>query len=970
MKDRFLALEASAGSGKTFAIAVRYIELFLSGANSSEILALTFTRKATAQMKERIIDTFLNLQDKEAEQLELAKALNIDKAKLSNQKTNPLIKLRDENLKRFLNSEIKIFTFDAFFSLILRSFALKFGINSNFLTVDDLSDIVKREFQKELEKDREALDEVVEYLYFDTNLDRFLITLEYFYSQMNFTKKSSPYPNLEHLNRSLKKLEGFLKNSISNLEIELSQATTKTAISDLSKTINQASKLIDELKQSPKELLGRPFIQRETLNYSTFKKIYEVDRSIDSLVGEIKEELRRYFNELEEYKLYKLSKVLDLYKRAKSNIYSRLNTLTFGDLSTLVFNLLSDEEVINTIYFRLDSRINHILIDEFQDTSVKQYQILKPLISEILAGYGQKGVGSFFYVGDIKQSIYRFRDGKKELFNILANEYKQIEKKNLDYNYRSYKAIVSFVNAVFKDKIDGYTIQKIPQNKDFKDTLQEDIEKNRALLKESKTNPYFNVEGDEYGYIKIQEVENAKENLLKEAVAKVEFLLENGASPEQIAILCWKNKEIDELSVLLKEKKIPFNSESSELLVCHPLVFAILEYARYLVTKEEIYKESLKRITGKTHKFITLDKKKSTMENINYIREQLGIGLEDSNVLKLIEIASEYKDISELAFSKIAVKKDESKEKGINLLTFHKSKGLEYNHVIICDKNSRDTADFNEFIYEYDSQNGWEIKLRVSGREFVDNSYKELSEKIALLNREELLNILYVGFTRAKKSLIILKSDNSSSLLSFKKDKEALLELEDFEFGMVLKDIISSKEEGGAQKKIELAKVERQKIKDLKEEPLDSNIHAINYGIALHYTLQMSGDFTKDLIEKAVQKSKSRYGKFLQEDDFADIKRRVFSLCDNVKFKELLNGSEIYKERSIKVGGKFIRLDLLLVKESEVIVVDYKSGLGFVEANQEQVSFYKEVLASFYKDKIIKAYIIRLLEDEVRINLV
>lgn len=196
--------------------------------------------------------------------------------------------------------------------------------------------------------------------------------------------------------QKFKKAREFLKNSISNLEIELSQATTKTAISDLSKTINQASKLIDELKQSPKELLGRPFIQRETLNYSTFKKIYEVDRSIDSLVGEIKEELRRYFNELEEYKLYKLSKVLDLYKRAKSNIYSRLNTLTFGDLSTLVFNLLSDEEVINTIYFRLDSRINHILIDEFQDTSVKQYQILKPLISEILAGYGQKGVGSFF----------------------------------------------------------------------------------------------------------------------------------------------------------------------------------------------------------------------------------------------------------------------------------------------------------------------------------------------------------------------------------------------------------------------------------------------------------------------------------------------------------------------------------------------------------------------------------------------
>ena len=85
------------------------------------------------------------------------------------------------------------------------------------------------------------------------------------------------------------------------------------------------------------------------------------------------------------------------------SLNKRLNSLAFSDVTRLVYELLRGGETdAQMLYFRLDGRINHLLIDEFQDTNVAQYEIMRPLIEEIVAGYGQNGLGSFFYVGDVK----------------------------------------------------------------------------------------------------------------------------------------------------------------------------------------------------------------------------------------------------------------------------------------------------------------------------------------------------------------------------------------------------------------------------------------------------------------------------------------------------------------------------------------------------------------------------------------
>ena len=164
------ALSASAGSGKTFALTIRYLVLIFKGVMPNKILALTFTRKAAAEMENRIIETFLGLKKYspntpnkerkfEAEKEELLNMLNLSE--------DELIKKRDDLKERLLNSDIKISTFDSFFSTILKSFALNFGINPNYEIENNdasLRQIIDKEFIKKIAKNQIFLDEISSFI--------------------------------------------------------------------------------------------------------------------------------------------------------------------------------------------------------------------------------------------------------------------------------------------------------------------------------------------------------------------------------------------------------------------------------------------------------------------------------------------------------------------------------------------------------------------------------------------------------------------------------------------------------------------------------------------------------------------------------------------------------------------------------------------------------------------------------------
>ncbi|MGE0050175.1 MAG: UvrD-helicase domain-containing protein, partial [Arcobacter sp.] len=198
------------------------------------------------------------------------------------------------------------------------------------------------------------------------------------------------------------------------------------------------------------------------------------------------------------------------------------NYLEFNDISNLVYELLSTKIDKDFLYFRLDSTYSHILMDEFQDTSLLQYKILEPLIKEILSGDTTK-FKTFFYVGDTKQSIYRFRGGKRELFDYVANTNKVLEVEVLNTNYRSCENIISYVNSLFLNLVN------------YEYYEQESVAKD--------------------GYVEVFEDEALdEEEKFVNIAKKIEELINLGVNPNDISILTYTNDDVLSLYYYLKQK--------------------------------------------------------------------------------------------------------------------------------------------------------------------------------------------------------------------------------------------------------------------------------------------------------------------------------------------------------------------------------------------------------------------------------
>lgn len=383
--EPFLALEASAGSGKTFALSVRFVALVLMGAKINEILALTFTNKATSEMKERVFKTFLEFDvlengENKAECNELMKMLGKSK--------DELIALREKCKEEFLRSKLNIYTFDSFFSQIIRSFALNLGLMSDFDIIES-QDSYKNFIAK---LDEEELRALAYYIVQTKSKSDFLQNLESLYERSCEIKsiQNAHFPNKTFLEKSL---SGFItyarnlstdKNYQKNFEFEnIEDFFTKPIVCDLDK--KYFVKVIDS-----------EFLQKR---------------------AEFLQSAKEYFTQMENYRISMLAKLLKHFKEARNENNAKQNALTFSDIALKTYELISDETNKDLIYFRLDGYISHLLIDEFQDTNVLQYQILKPIIAELVSGEGVKKTEAFF-MWAIKSKVYMVLEGVKKSFSI------------------------------------------------------------------------------------------------------------------------------------------------------------------------------------------------------------------------------------------------------------------------------------------------------------------------------------------------------------------------------------------------------------------------------------------------------------------------------------------------------------------------------------------------------------------------
>ncbi len=462
---------ASAGSGKTFHLAVNYLaRLFISKYQYRKILAVTFTNKATAEMKGRILDQLHNLASGEKSEY-LPRLIELTGKKEE--------KLRDE-AREILTSilhdytRFSVCTIDAFFQRIIRAFARESGLNSGFNIELDYTMILAS-----------AVDEMIRASSSDPALSGWLI--EYIMSNLGEEKSWNIREGILSLSGELfrEKFKILSADEISNLE------NKEFLLSYIRKLKTQKSEFENKLFQLGRKGLG--FITEYNLTddmfYNRSRGVPGFIRSLasgkltglnekvraavadsprwstgpipkqlsDAITGGldsvIRSAIEHYDGNIRNYRsinsilanIYALGILSDVMKKIHEVAFSN-NTFLISDSAELL-SLIIEGDQTPFIYEKTGSTYENFMIDEFQDTSVLQWKNFDPLIKNSMSEGHDNLV-----VGDIKQSIYRFRNSDWTILgNLLEKEVdnQRIKSCSLNTNYRSALNIIRFNNSLF-----------------------------------------------------------------------------------------------------------------------------------------------------------------------------------------------------------------------------------------------------------------------------------------------------------------------------------------------------------------------------------------------------------------------------------------------------------------------------------------------------------------------------------------
>ncbi len=900
--ERNLAYEASAGSGKTFMLVVRYLSLLFMGADPAKILALTFTNKAAGEMQERIMTTLGELESRD--ELEaIARNTALSKAEI--------LQKKDTVLRRFLKSHTKIMTIDSFFTKILRKFSLYVALMPDFETLSSQHEIkLLEQFLKEVEVSNNRRRLIALSLESKKRLFDLFVLLDEFYV------KSKELASFSFTPKSKEPLEEEALAIISQMRslVTSAQKPSKNALNAF---------VVERFE----DILSKSWLGRETLDYRTFSKCYTP--RLDELLHRLYEVLAEWFVAKEQSFFHALSSLASIYQSAKRALYKAENEVSFNDVTMLVFEILRESVDTDFLYFRLDAQIEHILLDEFQDTSILQYEILHPLIQEALSGKGVKEEGSFFFVGDTKQSIYRFRGGVSSLFNEVARlNNTKIEK--LTTNYRSQRAVVEFVNDTFREKIAGYTDQKVK-------------------------------EGAEGGYVEVLK----SDDIVESACKKVHMLLEAGARQSDIALLCFTNADGEVLKESLQKKGYDVVTETTVKLIHQRSVRALLEYLKYLYFKERIFKENFFALIGREVDVAFVDFNEVPLAKIvKDAIERYSLFAEDFNLFLFLELLGRYESIEELLFNyeRIETEALGSSTQGIRILTVHKSKGLEYEHVIVVDRLGSPPPAREPIIFDYEGIELKNIYLRIKGRDKIDQEYANALERAAKLRDEDTLNALYVAFTRAKRDLFVIAKPKKSVFELLGLTEQSRGELQH----LPKRAEPRTKRAQSADGFVELYYGSQSDLLGGAKESKEEELASIHFGLGLHYMLEMMEEFTKESIPQAYDALRNRYGMLLESEELEEIARRVSMLVDCEEFQKLLDTATYAKEQPLKYGKNLYYIDLLIHNDEGYIVVDYKSGKNFHNEHIKQVQGYKRAVGSI-TNKRVEGHLCYILEDGIEI---
>ena len=711
---------------------------------------------------------------------------------------------------------------------------------------------------------------------------------------------------------------------IENGELEELKFKIEALRDEILDLMDKCSNQVKDFIKNYEELIFKPrfnsILKNSSIKYkgSHFNKCYSevLESKFFEYVEVIKKYLYQKYLLKEAYILKTIFALYEKYKNKKWEVKKKENYLDFKDIEHLVYKILVEDELNKDfLYFRLDSKITHILIDEFQDTSITQWKIISPLVDEIKSGVGQKLFRTFFYVGDTKQAIYRFRGGSSFLFDYVYKSLKPfgMKQESLDTNYRSGEVIVDFVNKVFN-----------LNEKASKDGGYVEIKENKVDEENSSKN-----------YKRYDWRSNLKEVL--------EFMFEKGVREKDIAILVYNNDDILKVADFIVEnfnKKVV--TSTTKEIINQESARAVISLMKFLYYKEKgkLFLFEFLTFVGKEfdENFDTQIKEDKPSKMIKEILDKYDLW--DEATLKLLIYSMRYDTL--IDFVEDIENCDEALSSdidGINILTIHKSKGLEFENVIVIDRMKKKSNRGIKLLYGYEGIDLKNIRYKQSGMEILDDEYARILKKEEELELKDKENVEYVAYTRAKNSLFILKNEKDSNFVKLQEyDGENILG----KFSVEKKEEIKKDNKKFS---LEINYYGKQGYKKEKEYK-PNEYEAIYKGLAIHSLFEIEDeDYTLN-----------RYGAFC---DIKEVKEIYNRAKEYEEYKRLLNG-QIYKELpfvAIKEDEKKEGIIDLMIENEEIIIIDYKSTKPDDERGYiQQLKFYIDNISKI-KNKKTKGFI-------------
>ena len=1038
-RPSFSIYDASAGSGKTYALVKEYLKIILVAPKNDayrHILAITFTNKAVHEMKSRIVGSLSEFAKDEpsSKAQDLMQDLATD-TELSiiqiKTKSQQIIKHIIHNYAAF-----DISTIDKFTHKVIRAFAHDLNLPMTFEVTLDTENLLV-----------EAVDAIIAQAGEDETLTKLLI---------DFTMEKTDDDKSWDISREILETGRLVLNENNRNEITHFQDKSIAEFVEIKMKLSEACTILEKesivFAEEALSLIDKNGIDTKSFSAGHFPKhllsiqegkfnpknktYHEFDDIKINKTAKDRAIIETIIPDLLQLldKVYKTFEKINFYKAFLKNItpLSLLNTVSNelakiqGEqnvLSISEFNAIIHREIQNQpapfIYERLGERYRHFFIDEFQDTSEMQWQNLIPLIDNALSGQDDFGVkGTLMIVGDPKQSIYRWRGGKAEQFielskdqNPFNNPDKRLE--HLNKNYRSYSQIIKFNNDFFKLLSNEF------EHPDYKDLYE-----NHSHQKTNdKTGGYVNIsfipkvetaEGDEEALDKTDLYVLATLNTIQKSV-------QQGFQYKDIVILTRKRSQGIAIANYLTEQGIPLLSSETLMIQNATEVRLIIHLLKYLKNSSDLESKAnfLQYLAQNSqdklpiHDFIAQGmalfqetdfenwlmsfdvslsfqniRKKSLYEAVETIIAKflsppetsvLSKGVGNAYVQYFLDIVLERDIRNQAGISDFLSFWDKNAEKfsipspegtnAVRIMTIHKSKGLEFPVVIFpfaeedYNRKPKDKLWLNA-----EEQDFGLPKVLIDNSSAVEGFGEEAAEVYNQKKQEELLdniNVLYVALTRAEEQLYVISNMNLSSKGEVPKnnmcsffinylennggfDKNKL----EYEFGNATK-LSVAKQHVDTSKTIPLVSeiLNPKNIKIAQREALMWGTHqqeAIEYGNVIHEILSFVK--TKNDVDLAITKSiENGLITYAQ-------KETVFNTINEiVNHSELeicfADGNEVLNEQAIiQKEGKTIKPDrMVLTKNKEVLLLDYKTGIHNVKYQQQLENYQTAIESMGYK---------------------